>query len=208
MKHAQIKYRESVHSSTQNCIALHSKTDILHKGITTIPPNMTSEGYLRWSHRKRTQRQSSLGRNSGNSEARRQWFSPGSPVSSLPSRHRLIVSANKTKLKQMQFKPAKLNSWAVPSYHVAHDMLHVICTPEHTCWRHFAVQWGDCKKKCRFEPINDIIIIINITWSREAEEPHFTRIIQSNNDRSMDTLFAAYFGKQAFSLSSLKPCSG
>ena len=51
-----------------------------------------------------------------------------------------------------------LNSWAVSSFHVAHNMLHVIsarCVArdlyttapwplESKCWRQFAAQWGNC----------------------------------------------------------------
>ena len=85
-------------------------------------------------------------------------FSPGTPVSSPLSS--VNGSAKKIKLKCDLHSP-KLNSWAVPSYHEAHDMLYVVsalCAArdlhmiapgplERACWRQLAAQWGYCKKK-------------------------------------------------------------
>ena len=73
--------------------------------------------------------------------------------------HRLMVSANKLSYDKCTFSSVKLNSSAVPSYHVAHDMLHVVNTwcvahdlhtiapwsVECTCWKQFTVHWGECK---------------------------------------------------------------
>ena len=61
----------------------------------------------------------------------------------------------------------------ITSYHVTHDMLHVIsalCAArdlhtiepgplERTCWRQFAARLGD-RKKSRIAPFNAIIIIL------------------------------------------------
>ena len=71
--------------------------------------------------------------------------------------HRLIFQPIKE--NKCDFNCGKLNSWAVPSYQVAHDMLHLMSTLRvahyfHTivpgplqlaCWRQFAVQLGNCK---------------------------------------------------------------
>ena len=49
--------------------------------------------------------------------------------------------------------------------HVAHDSHTAAPGPlERTCWRRFAVLWGDCKKSRR-APLNAIIIIILLLWS-------------------------------------------
>ena len=82
----------------------------------------------------------------------------------LPFLHRIIISANKIKSLS---NSVKLNSWAVPSNHVAHNILHVMSIQyvasdlhttarwplEYACWRQFAVLWGDCKKisNCVFQ---------------------------------------------------------
>ena len=83
-----------------------------------------------------------------------------------PLLYPLIVSASKIKLKYYDLNSVKLNSWAVPSYQMGHDMLHVIsarCVArdwhtiapwplERTHWRQFAVQWGDGKiSNCAFQ---------------------------------------------------------
>ena len=85
------------------------------------------------------------------SEARLPGISLGTPVSFLPSS--INGSANKIKsLSKCSLKFVKFSSRAVPSYHVAHNMLHVISALfvardlheialrplESTCWRQFA----------------------------------------------------------------------
>ena len=70
-----------------------------------------------------------------------------------PLLHSLMVLANKMKPNKCDFNSVKLNSWVVPLYHVAHDILHVIsvCVSSdlHTiapwplarvCWRQLAAQ--------------------------------------------------------------------
>ena len=103
------------------------------------------------------------------SEARRQGFSLSTRVSSSPL-HQLMVQPIECSESKCNSNSVKLNSWAFPSYHVAHDMLHVInarCGARdlqtvalgRTCWRQFAAQWGDCKQSW-FASFNAIIIII------------------------------------------------
>ena len=79
-----------------------------------------------------------------------------------------IIIPNKCHLKSV-----KLNSWAVPLYHVTHNMFHMtspLCAAcdlhtnaprplESRCWRQFAAQRGDCKKS-RIMPVSAITIII------------------------------------------------
>ena len=86
---------------------------------------------------------------------------------------------NKTEIKWMQLNTIKLRSWAIHSYHVALDMLHVMSAQcvahdlhtiapwplERTCWRQFAALWGDCKRSW-IVPFSAIFIIfIIITYS-------------------------------------------
>ena len=87
--------------------------------------------------------------------------------------HGLIISANKVKLNKCDFNSVRLNSWVVSSYHVARNMMHVMSTwcvardlntiasrpLEHTCWRRFAAQWGDCKKS-RIAPFNALLLLL------------------------------------------------
>ena len=94
----------------------------------------------------------------------------------LPLLHQLIVQTVKYTWKKCDSDSVKLNSWAVPSYHMAHNILHVILSArcvahdlhriapwplERTCWRQFAAQSGDCNKS-QIVPFNVTIIIIII----------------------------------------------
>ena len=76
-----------------------------------------------------------------------------------PLLHQLMVQPKKQSWNKRAINSAKLSSWAVFSYHVAHDMLHVIsarCVArdlhtiargplERTCWRQHAALWGECR---------------------------------------------------------------
>ena len=59
------------------------------------------------------------------SDARRQRYFVGTPCSPLLDRLTVSAGGNKTKLNA---ESALSNSGAVPSYHVVHDILHVIST--------------------------------------------------------------------------------
>ena len=72
-----------------------------------------------------------------------------------PLLHGINDSANKISSNKCDFNSVKLNSWAVPSYRMAHNTtlardqrsmdLHTIAPGplERACWRQFAALWGD-----------------------------------------------------------------
>ena len=86
-----------------------------------------------------------------------------------------MVSPNKISSNKSDFSSVKLNSWAVPSYQVANDMLHVMSDLCIALDLHTTVPWplehsvGDSSwrsegivKKSYIVPFNAIIIIIII----------------------------------------------
>ena len=109
------------------------------------------------------------------SEPRHQGFSLDSPVFSLPSLGNGFSLWKKTTINVISTL-SNLKCWAVPFYHVAYDMLHVMNTPcvahglhtvalwplECMCWRQFTVQWKDCKniKLCLSMQLSSLSLLL------------------------------------------------
>ena len=84
-----------------------------------------------------------------------------------PLLHQLMVQPIKQSKIKCDLNSVKLNSWAVPSFQVAHSIMHVInarCVAhdlqtimpgplKRMFWRQFVTQWGDCKNisDCTFQ---------------------------------------------------------